>query len=78
MIITIFSPEIVFISNLNVLSFLVSRSAVHTVGIWKTCVTYIEYEPYSKTWLRRDGACWATSRESFVITHTVHTHFKLF
>ncbi|XP_063682516.1 uncharacterized protein LOC134817311 isoform X1 [Bolinopsis microptera] len=46
-------------------SFLVSRSAVHTVGIWKTCVTYIEYEPYSKTWLRRDGTCWATSRYLF-------------
>ncbi|KAL5254580.1 hypothetical protein ACHWQZ_G014131 [Mnemiopsis leidyi] len=46
-------------------SFLLSRDAVHTVGIWKTCVTYIEYEPYSKTWLRRDGACWATSRYLF-------------
>jgi len=35
---------------------------VHTVGIWKTCITYINYEPYSKTWVREDGACWGTSR----------------
>ena len=33
--------------------------------MWKTCVTYIKYESYSKTWRREDGECWSTSRYLF-------------
>ena len=44
-------------------SFEPARVAVHTVGVWKTCTTYMNYEPYDKVWIPSSGPCWATSSE---------------
>lgn len=46
-------------------SFLQALDAVHTVGVWKTCITYINMDPYTDAWSRKDGACWPTSKYLF-------------
>lgn len=46
-------------------SFLQALDAVHTVGVWKTCITYINMDPYTDEWSRKDGACWPTSKYLF-------------